>query len=308
METARPDGGDSVVDAAVVARPAVAAYADLSIRQPMVQVADNTADLTSANVSIESTTSGANIVREHEVKRGNSLWQIARQELQSAGIPASNIPSYIKQIIEANNQLHPGLASRPDKLSLGMKLAIPQFKSDTGSNQPASQPDETRVRRPKPVNPQTEADRPVPSPPEGDVHRPPAVEPGKHRPVAQRDRPSADPRFRATESPETSEIVASWYGRRFHGRLTANGETYNMNAYTVAHKTLPFGTVVRFTNHAGLSVEARVTDRGPYIEGRDFDLSRQVAKHMGLLGHGVGSLKATILGQGPRSRGGYWRT
>lgn len=70
--------------------------------------------------------------------------------------------------------------------------------------------------------------------------------------------------------------VASWYGGYFHGRLTANGERYNMNELTAAHRTLPFGTQVRVTNlRNNKSVTVRINDRGPYSKGRVIDLSRK---------------------------------
>lgn len=68
-------------------------------------------------------------------------------------------------------------------------------------------------------------------------------------------------------------VTCSWYGEPFHGRLTACGEAYDMNAISVAHKTLPIGTVTRFY-YNGRSIKAIVNDRGPYISGRDFDLSK----------------------------------
>lgn len=69
--------------------------------------------------------------------------------------------------------------------------------------------------------------------------------------------------------------VASWYGPGFHGRLTANGERYNMHALTAAHKTLPFGTEVKVTNvKNGKSVVVRINDRGPFAKGRTIDLSK----------------------------------
>jgi len=81
--------------------------------------------------------------------------------------------------------------------------------------------------------------------------------------------------------------VASYYGRRFHGRLTANGERFDMRAMTAAHKTLPFGTMVRVTNRRnGRSVTVRINDRGPFIRGRTIDLSRGAAEQIGLIAHG----------------------
>lgn len=69
--------------------------------------------------------------------------------------------------------------------------------------------------------------------------------------------------------------IASWYGPGFHGRKTANGEKYNMYAMTAAHKTLPFGTMVKVTNISnGVSTIVRINDRGPFIKGRIIDLSK----------------------------------
>src|SRR5215213_6795453 len=79
--------------------------------------------------------------------------------------------------------------------------------------------------------------------------------------------------------------VASWYGPGFHGRRTANGETFNTNALTAAHRTLPFGTRIRVTNRkTGRSIVVRVNDRGPYAHGRVIDLSRASAQAIGLDG------------------------
>lgn len=90
--------------------------------------------------------------------------------------------------------------------------------------------------------------------------------------------------------------VASYYGRRFHGRLTANGERFNMNAMTAAHKTLPFGTRVRVTNpRNGRSVTVRINDRGPFIKGRTIDLSRGAAKRIGMIASGHARVKLEIV-------------
>lgn len=90
--------------------------------------------------------------------------------------------------------------------------------------------------------------------------------------------------------------VASYYGKRFHGRLTANGERFNMNAMTAAHKTLPFGTKVRVTNKRnGKSVVVRINDRGPFIKGRHIDLSRGAATRIGLIATGHARVKLDIV-------------
>ena len=84
---------------------------------------------------------------------------------------------------------------------------------------------------------------------------------------------------------------ASWYGPGFHGRKTANGEIFNMNAMTAAHKTLPLGTWLQVENKKnGESLIVRVNDRGPYIKGRVLDLSRQAAVRLGLEVQGVGEV------------------
>ena len=96
---------------------------------------------------------------------------------------------------------------------------------------------------------------------------------------------------------DQSAGAASWYGPGFHGRTTANGETFNQNALTAAHKTLPFGTQVRVTYPAtGESVVVRINDRGPYAHGRVIDLSREAAEEIGLLGAGVGEVRLEVMG------------
>ncbi|MGK7881971.1 MAG: septal ring lytic transglycosylase RlpA family protein [Crocosphaera sp.] len=104
----------------------------------------------------------------------------------------------------------------------------------------------------------------------------------------------------ATVRPVTSRRkgMASWYGPGFHGRLTANGERYNQNGLTAAHKTLPFGTQVRVTNlNNGRSVIVRINDRGPFIRGRVIDLSKGAANVIGLVNSGVAPVQLEILGR-----------
>jgi rare lipoprotein A len=93
----------------------------------------------------------------------------------------------------------------------------------------------------------------------------------------------------AGERPKELERgLASWYGPRFHGRRTASGERYDMQAFTAAHKTLPFGTMVRVKNLAsGQEVDVSITDRGPFRRGRVIDLSRAAADALGMVGDGV---------------------
>lgn len=87
--------------------------------------------------------------------------------------------------------------------------------------------------------------------------------------------------------------VASWYGPYFHGRTTANGERFNQMASTAAHKTLPFGTKLKVCYKTCEVV--RINDRGPFIPGRDIDLSKGTASRIGLLGAGVAPVNIIIL-------------
>jgi len=87
-------------------------------------------------------------------------------------------------------------------------------------------------------------------------------------------------------------LKASWYGPKFHGKFTANGEVYNQMALTAAHKNLSFGTLLKITNPKnGKSVIVRINDRGPYIEGRELDLSRGAAIELGILAKGIARVK-----------------
>ena len=87
-------------------------------------------------------------------------------------------------------------------------------------------------------------------------------------------------------------MKASWYGPKFHGKYTANGEIYDQMAFTAAHKQLKFGTLLKVTNPKnGRSVIVRINDRGPYIEGRDLDLSKGAAIELGMMRKGVARLK-----------------
>lgn len=92
--------------------------------------------------------------------------------------------------------------------------------------------------------------------------------------------------------------VASWYGPGFHGRRTANGEVYDQEALTAAHRTLPFGTVLRVTNLSnGRKVEVRINDRGPYIVGRELDLSHGAAAALHMDRAGLARVRIEVLGQ-----------
>ena len=90
--------------------------------------------------------------------------------------------------------------------------------------------------------------------------------------------------------------IASWYGPKFHGRPTANGEIFDMNMVSAAHKTLPMPSVVRVTNlRNGRSLVVRVNDRGPFVAGRIIDLSRRTADLLDLRRQGTGPVRVEIL-------------
>jgi hypothetical protein len=100
--------------------------------------------------------------------------------------------------------------------------------------------------------------------------------------------------FTASQSPRTAlpsvsdEVTASWYGSYHHDKLTASGQRFDMYKNTLAHRTLPLGTKVRLINrNNGRSTEGVVNDRGPYVKGRDVDVSYAIAKQLGFVTKGV---------------------
>jgi rare lipoprotein A len=87
-------------------------------------------------------------------------------------------------------------------------------------------------------------------------------------------------------------MKASWYGPGFHGKKTANGEIYDQMSFTAAHKSFKFGTLLKITNPKNnKSVIVRINDRGPYIHGRDLDLSKAAALELGFVKKGVTKIK-----------------
>ncbi|MCG8544799.1 MAG: septal ring lytic transglycosylase RlpA family protein [Alphaproteobacteria bacterium] len=106
---------------------------------------------------------------------------------------------------------------------------------------------------------------------------------------------------RAYRRPSNGAIVgiASWYGKRFHGRTTASGQVYNMYAMTAAHRSLPFGTRVVVTNLSnGKSVNLVINDRGPFIDGRVIDVSWAAARRLGFTQDGLTRVRVTIVSRG----------
>ncbi|MEW6669102.1 MAG: septal ring lytic transglycosylase RlpA family protein [Thermodesulfobacteriota bacterium] len=104
-------------------------------------------------------------------------------------------------------------------------------------------------------------------------------------------------RVRIPSYPGPMNVVASWYGKEHHGRAMANGEIFDMNAATIAHKEIPLGTRVELENPTtGQRARAVVADRGPYVAGRDVDLSYALAKKLSLLEKGVAPLVMRVQG------------
>jgi len=96
----------------------------------------------------------------------------------------------------------------------------------------------------------------------------------------------------------SENAFASYYGEPFHGRPTASGEIFDMHAYTAAHKTLPFGTMLEITNlENGKRVVVKINDRGPFVGNREIDLSRAAAEALGMIGQGVARVRIMQLGQ-----------
>ncbi len=93
-----------------------------------------------------------------------------------------------------------------------------------------------------------------------------------------------------------SNAVASYYADKFHGRKTSSGEIFNMHDFTAAHKSLPFGTRLKVTNLAnGESVTVRVNDRGPFVAGREIDLSKAAAEKLDMIRTGTANVSITVL-------------
>jgi len=105
--------------------------------------------------------------------------------------------------------------------------------------------------------------------------------------------PTALPRASGAETG-----IASWYGHPYHGRRAASGEIYDMEQLTAAHRTLAFGTLVRVRNLTnGKTVEVRINDRGPFVDGRIIDLSRAAARAIDLIGPGTARVRLEVLEQ-----------
>jgi len=112
-------------------------------------------------------------------------------------------------------------------------------------------------------------------------------------PPAPASAPTSPP---SAQIPVSETGLASWYGHPYHGRPAANGEIYDMEKLTAAHRTLPFGTRVHVTNLTNTkTVDVRITDRGPFVDGRIIDLSHAAAEAIDMVGVGVAQVRVDIL-------------
>ncbi len=158
----------------------------------------------------------------------------------------------------------------------------------------------------RPISSQPPPLQPVPTPEtkEEEAKRSTSVEP--------QPKPAGTPTRRSKSSDiPTSGIYAeegnaSWYGAPFHGRKASNGETYDMNKLTAAHRTLPFESMVRVTNLSnGKSTTVRITDRGPFVDNRIIDLSYAAAKEIESVGPGVVPVRIEVI-SGPDPYSGFF--
>ena len=118
-----------------------------------------------------------------------------------------------------------------------------------------------------------------------------------HKKHVRRTPPPPAPAPSATPKPGYTETgLASWYGPPYHGRRAANGEIYDMEKLTAAHRTLPFDTWLRVANlDNSKTVEVRITDRGPFVEGRIIDLSHAAARAIDMIGPGIARVRLEVI-------------
>lgn len=139
----------------------------------------------------------------------------------------------------------------------------------------------------------------------------PELEPGAPQPATAE---SVDSRERTPSQaknlgrPVASEVgLASWYGPPYHHRQAADGSVFDQNALTAAHRTLPLGTMVKVTNAAsGESVVVKITDRGPFVQGRILDLSLAAAKAIGVYRAGVARVRIDVYAHATADVAGHW--
>ena len=151
------------------------------------------------------------------------------------------------------------------------------------------------------------AKAPVPAPPPPIAAQPPAPSP---EPPADADepRPSLEDKYKDAPVLWTQTGLASWYGPPYHNRKSANGEVFDMNALTAAHRTLPLNSIVRVTNlKTEHSTIVRITDRGPFVPDRVIDLSKAAAIAVDVWRPGTAKVRLDVLETpSPLTAGGRW--
>ena len=143
----------------------------------------------------------------------------------------------------------------------------------------------------------------VSNPPAAPVPTPAGTDEAARRATSSEPKPKPDlapKRSTSADIPAANGYVeegnASWYGAPFHGRKASNGETYDMNKLTAAHRTLPFDSMVRVTNlNNGKTTTVRITDRGPFVDNRIIDLSRAAAQEIESIGPGVVPVRIEVV-------------
>jgi rare lipoprotein A len=119
---------------------------------------------------------------------------------------------------------------------------------------------------------------------------------GKKKVAGTRHSSPPKPQIIPPKIGDTEVGMASWYGRPYHGRAAANGEIYDMEKLTAAHRTLPFNTWVRIENTSnGKSVDVRIIDRGPFVGNRIIDLSHAAAQQIELIGPGTATVRVVVI-------------
>lgn len=170
-------------------------------------------------------------------------------------------------------------------------------------------PKQARVNVPPPPSAQPSAEPPADTGEATTAHHPAKQPSAVDSEEKENGAALAEPALPAGAKPISTETgLASWYGPPYHNRRGSNGEVYNMNAMTAAHRTLPLGSIVRVTNlKTGHAALVRVTDRGPFIPGRVLDLSLAAARKLDVVQPGVAQVKVEVM-QTPASleTGGKW--
>lgn len=132
----------------------------------------------------------------------------------------------------------------------------------------------------------------------------PTTAPGGRVPATMRPYQVAGKWYTPRIDPDYDEKgVASWYGAQFHNRNTANGEVFDMDLVTAAHKTLPLPSIVEVTDlDTGKKIRVRVNDRGPFVDGRIIDLSKGAAEKLGTARKGLARVRVRYIGPAPAAR------